>query len=264
MQFQDRVIRSFPEVISVYGKAGRSETPTDPAPLSMLETAVQLKPMDEWRKVPEKRWYSGWTPEFLKKGLRHIWPEERTITWKELIAEFDKAMQMPGWTNAWTMPIKTRIDMLSTGIRTPIGVKIFGNDLDEIERIGIELEKSLSAIPSTRSIFSDRNTGGFFVDIIPDRAKIARYGLTMQDVQDVIEAAIGGMPVETTIEGRNRFSINVRYPRDLRENLERLKQVLIPLPAAGAGTGSGSPMGSVMPEVAISSPLLASSDPFVD
>jgi len=266
MQYQDRVIRSFPEVISVYGKAGRSETPTDPAPLNMLETAVQLKPAEQWRKVPEKRWYSGWTPEFLKKGLRHIWPEERTITWKELIAEFDKALQMPGWTNAWTMPIKTRIDMLSTGIRTPIGVKIFGNDLDEIERIGMELEKSLSAIPSTRSVYSDRNTGGFFIDITPDRLKIARYGLTMQDVQDVIEAAIGGMPIEVTVEGRNRFSINVRYPRDLRENIERLKQVLVPLPRSGAGTGGGSmsTMGSVLPDVTTASPMLANSDPFVD
>lgn len=263
MQFQDRVIRSFPEVISVYGKAGRSETPTDPAPLSMLETIVQLKPMDQWRKVPEKRWYSDWSPEFLKKGLRRIWPEERTIKWKELIAEFDKAMQMPGWTNAWTMPIKTRIDMLSTGIRTPIGVKIFGNDLDEIERIGIELEKWLSSVPSTRSVYSDRNTGGFFIDIIPDRLKIARYGLTMQDVQDVIEAAIGGMPVDITIEGRNRFSINVRYPRDLRENIERLKQVLIPLPINGTGASS-EPMGFVIPDVSSFSPMLASNDPLVD
>ncbi len=251
MQYQDRVIRSFPEVVSVYGKAGRAETPTDPAPLNMLETVVQLRPMDEWRKVPEKRWYSGWTPDFLKKGLHHIWPEEKTITWKELIAEFDQAMQMPGWTNAWTMPIKTRIDMLSTGIRTPIGVKIFGNDLGEIERIGMGLEKSLSSIPSTRSVYSDRNTGGFFIDIIPDRLKIARYGLTIRDVQDVIEAAIGGMPIEVTIEGRNRFSINVRYPRDLRQNLERLKQVLVPLQMDENKTSSGS-SGSSAPAGAAS------------
>ncbi|MCX6832492.1 MAG: efflux RND transporter permease subunit, partial [candidate division Zixibacteria bacterium] len=211
----------------------------------------------EWRRIPEKRWYSSWAPEFLKKGLRHIWPEERTITWKELIAELDKAMQMPGWTNAWTMPIKTRIDMLSTGIRTPIGVKIFGNDLGEIERIGMELEKSLSPIPGTRSVYSDRNTGGFFVDIIPDRPKIARYGLTMQDVQDVIEAAIGGMPIEVTIEGRNRFSINVRYPRHLRENIERLKQVLVPLPKddTKASPGSISTMGFVIPEGGAGIPL---------
>jgi len=240
MQFQDRVIRSFPEVVSVFGKAGRSETPTDPAPLSMLETIVQLKPMDQWRKVPQRRWYSTWAPELLKKGLRPVWPEQRRITWKELIEEFDKAMQMPGWTNAWTMPIKTRIDMLSTGIRTPIGIKIFGNNLDEIERIGMDLERTLSAIPGTRSVYSDRNTGGFFIDIIPDREKIARYGLTMRDVQDVIEAAIGGMPIDMTIEGRERFSINVRYPRDLRENIEQLREVRVPLPMQGRGEGSES------------------------
>ncbi|MEW5796035.1 MAG: efflux RND transporter permease subunit [Candidatus Zixiibacteriota bacterium] len=265
MQFQDRVIRSFPEVISVYGKAGRAETPTDPAPLSMLETTVQLRPTDEWRKVPEKRWYSGWAPDFLKKVLRPVWPEERTITWKELIAEFDKAMQMPGWTNAWTMPIKTRIDMLSTGIRTPIGVKIFGNDLAEIERIGMELEQSLSSISGTRSVYSDRNTGGFFIDIIPDRGKIARYGLTMRDVQDVIEAAIGGLPVEVTIEGRNRFSINVRYPRDLRQNVDRLKEVLVPLPSGGSDSQSdGMTMGWYRPAQSVASPLLAGADPWVD
>ena len=267
MQFQDRVIRSFPEVVSVYGKAGRSETPTDPAPLSMLETVVQLKPMGQWRKVPVKRWYSSWAPGLLKKTLRPIWPEERRITWKELIAEFDKAMQMPGWTNAWTMPIKTRIDMLSTGIRTPIGVKIFGNDLQEIERIGMELERTLSTIRSTRSVYSDRNTGGFFIDIIPDRAKIARYGLTMRDVQDVIEAAIGGMPVEMTVEGRSRFSINVRYPRNLRENIEQLKQVLVPLPVKNPGMQSGSmpTMGLLQDMPPEESPLrLASNDPLVN
>ena len=255
MQFQDRVIRSFPEVISVYGKAGRSETPTDPAPLSMLETIVQLKPMEQWRKVPRERWYSGWAPELVKKALRPVWPEERRITWKELVAEFDKAMQMPGWTNAWTMPIKTRIDMLSTGIRTPIGVKIFGNDLQEIERIGLELERALSAIPSTRSVYSDRNTGGFFIDIIPDRAKIARYGLSMRDVQDVIEGAIGGMPIEVTVEGRTRFSINVRYPRGLRENVDRLKEVLVPLPSGSAGGLSESmPQMGLLDAPAVSGP----------
>mgnify|MGYP001290610358 CR=1 FL=1 len=261
MQFQDRVIKSFPEVVSVYGKAGRAETATDPAPLNMLETVVQLKPREEWRKVPEKRWYSSWAPEFAKRGLRHIWPEERTIRWEELIAQFDKAMQFPGWTNAWTMPIKTRIDMLSTGIRTPIGVKIFGNDLNEIERIGINLEQSLSKIPGTRSVYSDRNTGGFFIDITPNRKAIARYGLTMGDVQDVIEAAIGGMPIETTIEGRDRFTINVRYPRDLRQNIERLKQVLVPLPGRSGAPSDNATMpgmGALPPEQP--SPMLASTD----
>ncbi|PWB71167.1 CusA/CzcA family heavy metal efflux RND transporter, partial [candidate division GN15 bacterium] len=264
MQFQDRVIKSFPEVISVYGKAGRAETATDPAPLSMLETMVQLKPPNEWRKVPEHRWYSSWAPEFLRKILRPIWPEQRTITWKELVDEFDKAMQMPGWTNAWTMPIKTRIDMLSTGIRTPIGVKIYGNDLNEIEQIGMELEKSLSKIPSTRSVYSDRNTGGYFIDIIPDRDAIARYGLTMQDVQDVIETAIGGMPVATTIEGRDRFTINVRLARDYRQNIERLKQIPVPLPVrSGRNSASGmAPMG--MAPTSVDPPMLAGGDPVVD
>ncbi len=258
MQVQDRVIRSFPEVISVYGKAGRAETATDPAPLSMLETVVQLKPKEQWRKVPQPRWYSNWAPGFLKSALRPIWPEERTITWQELLAEFDKAMQMPGWTNAWTMPIKTRIDMLSTGIRTPIGVKIFGNDLKEIEKVGQQLERSLSKISGTRSVYSDRSTGGLFVDIIPNREAIARYGLTMRDVQDVIEAAIGGMPVEVTVEGRNRFTINVRYPRELRQDVERLKQIEVPLPIS-SGNSSGSGMsGMGASAFKYESPLLAS------
>jgi Cu(I)/Ag(I) efflux system membrane protein CusA/SilA len=238
MQYQDRVIKSFPEVVSVYGKAGRAETPTDPAPLSMLETVVQLKPKEQWRKIHHERWYSSWMPGFLKPILRPLWPEDKAKTWEQLVAEFEQAMKFPGWTNAWTMPIKTRIDMLSTGIRTPIGVKIFGDDLAEIERIGMQLEQSLSKIPSTRSVFSERNTGGFFIDIIPDRDAIARYGLTMQDVQDVIEAAIGGMPVEVTVEGRNRFTINVRYPRNLRENIDDLKNVLVPIKTGSANSGS--------------------------
>jgi copper/silver efflux system protein len=208
--------------------------------------------------VPQERWYSGWAPGFLKTIFHPIWPEERTIRWEELIAQLDKAMQFPGWTNAWTMPIKTRIDMLSTGIRTPIGVKIYGNDLDEIERIGMELEKSLSKIPGTRSVYSERNTGGYYIDIIPDRSALARYGLTMGDVQDVIEAAIGGMPIETTVEGRNRFSINVRYPRDLRQNVERLKEVLIPIPTRSSGRSGGMPgMGQISKDDA---PLLASTN----
>ncbi|MDD4051083.1 MAG: efflux RND transporter permease subunit, partial [candidate division Zixibacteria bacterium] len=233
MQYQDRILRSFPEVISVYGKAGRAETATDPAPLSMLETVVQLKPRAEWRNIPVERWYSGWAPGFMRSVLHPIWPEERTIHWEELIDEFDKAMKFPGWTNAWTMPIKTRIDMLSTGIRTPIGIKVFGNDLNEIERIGLELEHSLSKISGTRSVYSERNTGGYFIDIVPDRLAIARYGLTIRDVEDIVETAIGGMPLEVTIEGRNRFTINVRYPRALRENVQSLKDLLVPLPAVG-------------------------------
>ncbi len=269
MQFQDRVIRQFPEVVSVFGKAGRSETATDPAPLSMLETVVQLKSTEQWRKVTQDRWYSGWMPDAVQPPFRAIWPDTRSITWSELVAQFDSAMQMPGWTNAWTMPIKTRIDMLSTGIRTPIGVKIFGNDLGEIERIGLELEKSLSKIPATRSVYSDRNTGGYYVDIIPDRDAIARYGLTIRDVQDVIETAIGGTPIEMTIEGRDRFSVNVRYPRDLRDNIEKLKRILVPLPAAnapssGGSSGMGSGMGIAPNNARFGSPVLASTDPSIE
>jgi copper/silver efflux system protein len=244
MQYQDRVIRSFPEVQSVYGKAGRAETATDPAPLSMLETVVRLKPREEWRNVHEERWYSSWSPEFLQKGLRLVWPDERKISWDELIAELDKAMQMPGWTNAWTMPIKTRIDMLSTGIRTPIGVKIFGDNLDEIERIGMELERTLSTLPHTRSVFSDRNTGGYYVDIEPNRDALARYGLTVGDVQDIIESSIGGQQVEVAVDGRKRYSINVRYPRQYRENIDQLKRILVPLPAASGASSSAVSIAS--------------------
>lgn len=260
MQTQDRIIHAFPEVISVYGKAGRAETATDPAPLSMLETVVQLKPREKWRKIPESRWYSSWAPDFVKPILRPLWPESRRISWEELVDEFDKAMQFPGWTNAWTMPIKTRIDMLSTGIRTPIGVKIFGNDLSEIEKIGRQLERSLSKISGTRSVYSERNTGGYYIDIIPNRDAIARYGLTMRDVQDVIEAAIGGMPIEVTIEGRNRFSINVRYPRDLRQNIDQLKDVLVPISTSSQSSTESMPDGMGQNELPADLPLLASTD----
>ena len=239
LQVQDRMIRAFPEVVSVFGKAGRSETPTDPAPLSMVETVVKLAPRDRWRTIERRRWWSGKTPEWLGPGLRVAWPDRRRLTRDELIDELNRTLHMPGWTNAWTMPIKARIDMLSTGIRTPIGIKIHGASLDTIERIGIDLERVIARQPSTRSVYSDRNTGGFYVDIVPDREKLARYGITLGDVQDVIEAAIGGQPIEVTVEGRNRFTINVRYPRALRQDLERLRHVLVPLRAA---PGS-NPMG---------------------
>jgi len=240
VQVQDRLIRQFPEVDRVFGKAGRMETPTDPAPLSMVETVVKLKPRSEWRHMPVRRWYSGWAPSWLKPIFRPIWPDRRRITWQELTEELNRAVQVPGWTNAWTMPIKTRIDMLSTGIRTPIGVKIFGADLDSIERIGVDLERTLSRVADTRSVYSDRNTGGFYIDIVPNRESLARYGLMLDDVQDVIEAAVGGQPVGVTVEGRNRFSINVRYPRELRQDLESLRRVLVPLPASkGAMAGGG-------------------------
>ena len=238
LQIQDRLIMTFPEVQTVFGKAGRSETSTDPAPLSMVETMVRLKPREAWRKVEVERWYSGWAPDWLKPVFRPLWPDRRRIRWEELIEELNRTVQLPGWTNAWTMPIKTRIDMLSTGIRTPIGIKVFGADLDTIERIGVDLERLVSQVPNTRSVYADRNTGGFYIDITPDRVALARYGLTLGDVQDVVEAAVGGQPFDVTIEGRQRFSINVRYPRDLRQDIERLRQVLVPIAARVGGMGT--------------------------
>jgi Cu(I)/Ag(I) efflux system membrane protein CusA/SilA len=239
LQLQDRVLRSFPEVQSVFGKAGRAETATDPAPLTMVETTVRLRPQGEWSLVAERRWYSGWAPGWLRAGLRLLWPEERRITWDELAARMNRAMQFPGWTNAYTMPIKARIDMLSTGVRTPVGVKIMGTSLSEIERVGIALEGILAPVRGTRSAFYERNAGGLYLDIVPNRDALARYGLTVGAVQRTVEAAIGGSPIAVTIEGRNRFSINVRYPQDLRNDVERLKRVLVPVTATPGSGGMG-------------------------
>ncbi|HET7753612.1 MAG TPA: efflux RND transporter permease subunit [Anaeromyxobacteraceae bacterium] len=239
LQYQDRILKSFPEVETVFGKAGRAETPTDPAPLTMVETTVRLKPHEEWRSVSQRRWYSSWAPEWLQRMLRPIFPDQRKMSWDELTAEMNKAMQFPGWTNAYTQPIKTRVDMLSTGVRTPIGVKVLGTDLEQIEKVGVTLERLLAPIKSTRSVFYERNTGGLYLDIVPNRDALARYGLTVGDVQRTIEAAIGGAPISTTIEGRNRFSINVRYPQDLRSDLDRLRRVLVPVGQGGGAGGSG-------------------------
>ena len=226
LETQDRVLKSFPEVDRVFGKAGRAETSTDPAPFSMMETTVVLKPEDQWE--PKQRWYSSWAPDWFKRFMRPIWPDH--ISWEELVDRMDRALQIPGVTNAWTMPIKARIDMLSTGVRTPVGVKIFGANLKEIQRIGEELEGILKEIPGTRSVYAERVTGGYFVDIEPRRADLARYGLTVAQVQDVIMSAIGGENVTTTVEGRERYPVNVRYPRELRDNLDRLGRVLVPTP----------------------------------
>ena len=238
MQIQDKVIKQFPEVLTVHGKAGRSETATDPAPLEMFESVVQLKPQDEWRKVSQSRWYSNWAPGWLKSGLGKIWPEVRPLTKDELVQEMDDALQIPGQVNAWTMPIKARIDMLSTGVRTPVGVKIFGTDLTEIGKLGEHLESALRQVPGTRSVFSERTTGGLYLDILPNRAAIARYGLNVEDVLMLVETAIGGMAIDKTIEGRERYSINVRYSRELRDDVEKLKRVLVPVAQAGMAEAS--------------------------
>jgi Cu(I)/Ag(I) efflux system membrane protein CusA/SilA len=237
LQIQDRLLRTFPEVDTVFGKVGRAETATDPAPISMVETTVRLRPQSEWRKTFHARWYSSapLLPDWTKPALRWLWPEQRRITWEELTAEMDRKMQLPGWRNAWTMPIKTRVDMLTTGVRTPIGVKVFGKDLDEVERVGAELERVIAPIDGTRSVVYERGLGGLYLDIIPRADKMARYGLKVADVEQVIESAVGGTPIGVTVEGRNRFSINVRYPRDLRGDIEALKRILIPVAAATEG-----------------------------
>jgi Cu(I)/Ag(I) efflux system membrane protein CusA/SilA len=246
LQAQDRDFRSFPEVESVFGKVGRTETATDPAPITMVETTVRLKPVEQWRKLERARWYSGWAPDWLKAALRPLWPDRTRIQWDELTAEMNRAMQFPGWTNAYTMPIRARIDMLTTGVRTPVGIKVMGADVAEIEKLGVALERIVTPVKGTRSVYYERNTGGLYLDIYPNRDALARYGLTVGDVQRTIEAAIGGAPVATTIEGRNRFSISVRYPQDLRSDLERLRRVLVPIKSSSGG-GGGS-MGSAVPD----------------
>jgi Cu(I)/Ag(I) efflux system membrane protein CusA/SilA len=208
LQTQDKIIKSFPEVTSVYGKAGRAETATDPAPPEMFETVIDLKPKEQWR---------------------------RGVTIDGLIAQMDKALQFPGVSNAWTMPIKARIDMLSTGIRTPVGIKVIGTDLVEMDKLARQIEQVLKAVPGTSSAYAERGLGGYYLDVTPDRAALARYGIMVQDVQDVIATALGGQTVTTTVEGRQRFTVNMRYPRDLRDNPQAIAdEVLVPMPAGGA------------------------------
>ena len=223
MQTMDRQIKEIPEVERVFGKAGRASTSTDPAPFSMMETTIVLKPMSEWRRVP--RFYSDW-PEWLQAPLRHIWYDR--ITNEDLIAELDQKLRFPGVTNAWTMPIKARIDMLTTGVRTPVGIKIFGGDLEVIERIGSEIEAVIKDIPGTRSIYAERTAGGYFVDFELRRDQLARYGLSVAEAQMVIQTAIGGEVITRTIEGRERYTVNVRYAREERDNLDQLRRVLVP------------------------------------
>jgi Cu(I)/Ag(I) efflux system membrane protein CusA/SilA len=222
LQRQDQLLKSFPEVERVFGKAGRADTSTDPAPFAMMETVVVLKPQEQWRT--RARWYSKW-PDFIKPVVRPLWPE--TISWEELVNEMNEKLTLPGQTNAWTMPIKNRTDMLTTGVRTPVGVKIFGSDLKEIEKIGQHLEGVLQTIPGTRSVYGERTAGGYFVDFDLNREQIARYGLTIKEVQDVIMTAVGGENVSTTIEGRERYPINIRYPRELRDDVDQLARVLV-------------------------------------
>ncbi|MDE2475413.1 MAG: efflux RND transporter permease subunit, partial [Alphaproteobacteria bacterium] len=214
LQVQDRIIKSFPEVDSVFGKAGRADTATDPAPLEMFETVINLKPESQW-----------------PKGM----------TTDRLISDMNAALQFPGVSNAWTMPIRARIDMLSTGIRTPVGVKIFGPDLGEIDRLSKQVESVIRTVPGTTSAFAERVMGGYYLDIVPDRAQLARYNLKIGDVQDVIQTALGGEMVTTAVEGRQRFGVIVRYPRDLRDDPEAIADnVLVNTP-----DGASIPLGQI-------------------
>ena len=230
IQVQDKILKSFPEVDRVFGKAGRAETATDPAPFSMMETVVVLKPQSEWPK--EKRWYSSWVPERVQGVFRRAWPDHKTT--QELIygpGGLNDAMQFPGISNAWTMPIKARIDMLTTGVRTPLGIKVLGSDLKTIENIGEQIEMALKGIPGTTSVFAERTAGGYFLDFDLRRDELARYGLTVGDAEDVLMSAVGGENVTTTVEGRERYPVNVRYLRDYRSDLDTMQRVLVSTPS---------------------------------
>jgi Cu(I)/Ag(I) efflux system membrane protein CusA/SilA len=224
IQTQDKLIRTIPEVASVSGKAGRADTATDPAPLDMIETVINLKPESEWRP--------GMTPEKLQ-------------------AELDRTVRIPGVANAWTMPIKARIDMLSTGIRTPVGVKVFGPELEKDGDIGAQIEAALGGVPGTRNVFAERVMHGYYVDFTVKRDQIARYGLSVEDVEMAIESAIGGANVTTTIEGRERHPVNVRYQRAYRGDIETIRRTLISSPG-----GAQIPMGQVADINAATGPMV--------
>jgi len=239
LQVQDRILRSFPEVERVFGKAGRAETATDAAPFSMTETVVVLKPQAQWPKTP--RWYSSWAPQLLQAALGRIWPDH--ISTQELIygpGGMNEALALPGVANAWTMPIRNRIDMLTTGIRTPVGIKVLGPDLATIQRLGQQVESALKDVPGTTSVFAERTAGGYFLDFDLHRDQLARYGLTVGDAQEVLLSAVGGDSVSTTVEGRERYPISIRYLRDYRSDVSSLERVLVTTPS-----GAQVPVGQL-------------------
>ncbi len=239
LQRQDAIIREVPEVAAVLGKAGRAETPTDPAPLSMFETVVRLKPRATWRTRYTRRWYVGRTPASWRPWLERWWPEFAPMTRDELVADLNERLRLPGWTNAFTQPIRNRVDMLSTGVRTPVGLKVHAHDFEAIERAGTALERILHGVPGTRSVLYERSTGAYQVDVTPDREALARHGLSIETVNSMVEGAIGGAPVTTVLEGRRRVTVNVRFAEDFRTSLEALRSLPVP-------RGDGSvPLGSV-------------------
>jgi Cu(I)/Ag(I) efflux system membrane protein CusA/SilA len=236
LEASDHILRQFPEVDRVLGKAGRADTATDPAPLSMLETVVTLKPRSAWQRVDT--WYSSWAPEWAKRVFRHITPD--TISTEELVGRMNRALKLPGVSNSWTMPIRGRIDMLTTGIRTPVGLKIAGADLQRIQEIGAQTESLLNQIGGTRAVLAERAAEGYFVDFQWDREQLARYGIGIEDAQEVVENAIGGDNIGTVVEGRERYRVNVRYMRDFRSDLGALGRLPVP-----AGARRQVPLGEL-------------------
>jgi Cu(I)/Ag(I) efflux system membrane protein CusA/SilA len=231
LQKQDAVIRGFPEVLAVFGKIGRAETATDPAPLSMVETTIRLRPRDEWPRVRHDRWHSKHAPGLVRPLLEAVWPEVGPDTTEDLVRRMNTALHLPGWTNAWTMPIRTRVDMLTTGVRTPVGIKVLGDDLASIEHTGKAIEAVVGRVPGTRSVLYERTLGGSYVDVVPDREALARYGLTVGDLHDVVESAIGGQTVATTVDGRARRGIALRYLEDFRSTPGAIRKIPVALPA---------------------------------
>jgi Cu(I)/Ag(I) efflux system membrane protein CusA/SilA len=227
LQVSDQIIRQFPEVDRVLGKAGRAETATDPAPLSMLETVIILKPRSAWRHVDT--WYSSWAPEWSKRVLRHVTRD--TISSEDLVSQMNAALKLPGVNNAWTMPIRGRIDMLTTGVRTAVGLKIAGADLQQIQQIGSDAEALLKNVKGARTVLAERTADGYFVDLQWDRERLARYGISVEDAQRVVENAIGGDNISTMLLGRERYQVNVRYGRDYRSDLDALGR--LPVPGGG-------------------------------
>jgi len=228
MRYQDSVLASFPEVASVFGKVGRANTATDPAPLDMYETTIVLKPHGVWRPG---------------------------ITTERLVSEMDRAVRLPGVTNAWTMPIKNRIDMLATGVRTPVGIKVYGPNLDTLQQLGIAVERIVKGVPGTRNVFAERNVSGYYVDVQIDRAQAARFGLNAGDLHDVVMATAGGMTAAITVEGRERYEVNVRYPRELRDNVEKLREIMVP-----TMSGLQIPLGQVAQVSVVQGPMAVKTD----
>ncbi len=269
INIQDRIIKQFPEVESVFGKAGRAETATDPAPLSMIETFITLKPEEEWRKVKEERFYSNWNiPEVIKNILRKVFPEERTITYTELIREMDRSISIPGLSNMWTMPIKGRIDMITTGIQTPLGIKIYGDNINTLNDLAQRIEHILKGVDGIMSVFGERSTKATYIEIRPKREALQRYGLTVSDINMAIARLFANSPASTMILGRERYGITLGVPLDYRYDLENLmlplKKGLIPLSAVADIVRTESPISIKSENGLLTSYVFITPNPEVD